>query len=390
MSIETEIGDEGQSKGKIIEKETVGVLSMAIEKRELKALLKELGAIKGRHTELVSVYAPAGYNMAEIGSLIKQEQSTASNIKSKTTRKAVLSALEKISGRIKFHPQAPPHGLVLFCGNISPTEAVVDIKLWEFEPPEPIVARIYRCDQTFVLEPLGDMVREKEVYGLIVLDTHDAAIGFLKGKTISVAKKLKSIVPGKQIKGGQSAARFQRVREGLLLNWKKEVGEIAKATFEQERDLRGIIIGGPGIIKDEFASGPFLPEALKKKILGMKDLGYSGEEGMKELIERAQDILKEASVFKEKQLLQKFFEHLKRDTHLVAYKKEQVKDALEKAAVEILIISEQLKDRALADELSALAEQTGAKVVEVSQETPEGQQFLQLSGVGAILRFRIE
>lgn len=361
---------------------------MAIEKHELKALLRELSSIRGRHTELVSVYVPSGYNMAEIGNLIKQEQSTAENIKSKTTRKNVVGALERISGRLKHYQVPPPNGLVLFAGNISEKEGVVDIKLWEFEPPEKISTRIYRCDQTFILEPLEDQVREKEVYGLVVLDTHEAAIGFLKGKMIIPVKRLTSLVPGKQIKGGQSAARFQRVREGLLLSWKKEIGEVARATFEEEKGLKGIIVGGPGIVKNEFVVGAFLPEAMKKKILGIKDLGYSGEEGLKELVERAQDLLKEAAIFKEKQLLSKFLEHMKKESGLAVYKEEDVRAALEKGAVEILIISERVK-KETADELEALADKTGSKTELVSDETPEGQQFFSLGGIGAILRFRI-
>lgn len=364
---------------------------MAITKSELKRLLAELRVIRGRHTELVSVYVPAGGNVVDASNQIAQERSTAENIKSKTTRKNVLGALEKISGRLKFYQKPPPNGLVLMAGNVSEKEGVADIRLWEFEPPEPIATRIYRCDQTFVLEPLEDQVREKEVYGLIVIDTKEAAIGFLRGKNISLAKKLTSVVPGKQIKGGQSAARFQRVREGLLLAWKKEVGEVAKTTFETERDLRGIIIGGPGIIKDEFFEGAFLPESLKKKVLGVRDLGYTGEEGMKELVERAQDILKEAAIFKEKQLLSRFFEHLKKETGLVTYRPEDVRAALDRAAVETLILSEawQGKNPKEDAELTALAEKSGAKVEVVSSGTPEGQSFLELSGVGAMLRYKL-
>jgi len=359
---------------------------MAMDKKELKALLDEVSRIRGRHTELVSVYVPAGGNIIDVSNQIAQERSTAENIKSKTTRKNVLSALEKISGRLKHYQTPPPNGLVLFAGNVSEKEGVVDIKLWEFEPPEPLSNRIYRCDQMFVLEPLLEQVREKEIYGLIVIDTKEAAIGFLKGKQIQVAKKLTSLVPGKQIKGGQSAARFQRVREGLVHAWQKEVGEVAKATFEQEKDLKGLIIGGPGIIKDEFFEGDFLPTDLKRKVIGVKDLGYSGEEGMAELVERAQDILKEAAIFKEKQLLTKFFEHLKKETGLVAYGEDKVKAALDRAAVDTLIISEPREKKH--SELVKIAEQTGAKVEIVSADTPEGKSFLELGGIGATLRYK--
>ncbi len=67
-----------------------------IRKRRLKDLVEELDNFRGRHTELVSVYIPSGYNLNKVVEQIVNEKSTAQNIKSKTVRKNVLSALERI------------------------------------------------------------------------------------------------------------------------------------------------------------------------------------------------------------------------------------------------------------------------------------------------------
>jgi len=165
-------------------------------------LLKDLEAIRGRHTELVSVYVPSGYSIAEVMNQIFQEKGTASNIKSKNTRKNVLTALEKIIQYLKLFKQTPPNGLVVFCGNVSPVEGKDDIKLWSFEPPVKMNQKIYWCDQTFVLDPLKNLLRETEVYGLIVLDGKEANIGILKGKTLEQLKHMDSNVPSKSVKGG--------------------------------------------------------------------------------------------------------------------------------------------------------------------------------------------
>ena len=63
---------------------------------KLKKLIQKLKAIKGRHTELVTVYVPMGYNLIEIINQLKQEQSTAENIKSKSVMKNVTASLDKI------------------------------------------------------------------------------------------------------------------------------------------------------------------------------------------------------------------------------------------------------------------------------------------------------
>lgn len=305
--------------------------------------------------------------------------------------------MEKIGQRLKLFKQTPENGLAIFCGNASDKEGQPDIKLWEVHPLEPIKERLYRCDQTFVLDPLKNQIREKEIYGLLTIDTSEAAIAFLKGKSISVFKTMKSLVPGKQIKGGQSAARFSRVRQGLLLTFKKKVGEIATKAFEEEKDLKGIIVGGPGIIKEEFVKGDFLSENLKDKIIGIKDLGYSGEEGLEELVTRAQDILEEAAVMREKALLQNFFEHLQKDDGLSIYGHNEVEKSLDIGAAETLIISEEFKlkgseieERVILKNLEDKAEKIDADFQIVSTETAEGSQFLQLGGIGAILRFKID
>jgi len=169
---------------------------------KLKKLIRELESYKGRHTELISVYIPAGANIVDVANQLFEEKGTASNIKSKTTRKNVLAALEKIIQHLKNFRETPPNGLVVFCGNISPVEGKEDIRLWSFEPPEKLSTKLYWCDQVFVLDPLKDMLSEKEIFGLVVLDAREANIGLLEGKRIVPLKHLESTVPSKTVKGG--------------------------------------------------------------------------------------------------------------------------------------------------------------------------------------------
>src|SRR3990172_10357110 len=106
------------------------------EKFKLKKLVKYLEKIKGRHTELVTVYVPAGYNLYEMISTLKNEQGTAENIKSKPVRKNVVSALDKIIRQLSFYRKTPPNGVAIFAGNISEQEGKSDMQVWVIEPPE--------------------------------------------------------------------------------------------------------------------------------------------------------------------------------------------------------------------------------------------------------------
>ena len=59
------------------------------QRRHLLKFVHDLEQHKGRHTELVSVYVPAGYDIVKIMQHLSQEQGTATNIKDSTTRKNV-------------------------------------------------------------------------------------------------------------------------------------------------------------------------------------------------------------------------------------------------------------------------------------------------------------
>ena len=131
-----------------------------IKKKRLKEIISNIGGIRGRHTELVSVYVSAGFNLVKVIDLLRLEQSTAQNIKSKSVRKNVLGALEKILQHMKLYKQTPAKGLIIFCGNVSEKEGVSDIDLWSIEPPEPVKNKLYWCGQNFIIDPLKEMVKE--------------------------------------------------------------------------------------------------------------------------------------------------------------------------------------------------------------------------------------
>ena len=56
------------------------------QKSKLKKFIRELASIRGRHTELVSVYVPQDYDLNKIVNHLSQEQGTADNIKSTSTK----------------------------------------------------------------------------------------------------------------------------------------------------------------------------------------------------------------------------------------------------------------------------------------------------------------
>ncbi|MCF8885015.1 MAG: peptide chain release factor aRF-1 [Nitrososphaerota archaeon] len=307
-----------------------------------KKFIKELESKEGRGTELISLYIPPGKPISDVIGYLRQEYSTASNIKSKSTRKNVQDAIESAIQRLKLFDRAGPTGLVIFSGAIPQNGPGKEkIEVYHIIPPEPIEIFLYRCDSKFYLEPLKELLKEKDVYGILVIDNEEAAVAVVRGRRIVELKKFTSGVPGKHRAGGQSARRFERLREMSLNEYYKRVGEHANEIFLQYPEIKGVILAGPGPTKEVFAEGEYLHYTFRDKI-HIVDTSYSGEEGVREALQKARDILKELRMIEEQDLVRKFMSELSSENPGVVYGEKDVMEALKSRTVEILLVSEDL------------------------------------------------
>jgi len=412
----------------------------SLRRYQFRRLLDDLASKRGRGTELISVYVTPDFDLNKVVQQLRDEQGTASNIKSKTTRKNVVGALEKVIQFLRTYIEAyrrpPANGMAIFCGNVAGREDVADIQLYWVEPPEPITVRMYRCDQEFVLEPLREMLRVKETIGLLVLDRREATLATLRGKHVEIIRTLTSGVPGKHGRGGQSARRFERLIEIAAHEFMKRIAETTDEIFGQTPDLRTILIGGPGPTKDYFLKSELLGEDVRKKIGGVIDTGYTDEQGIKELVNKSGEVLADLEIMKEKSLVQRFMTELVAGEGKVAYGEAEVRRQLEHGTVELLLISEAIRrgralvrcqacghelqetfedveaykrqlagrpcpncgevklqlieSKDMVQELCELADRFGTNVEFISTETEEGKQlWAAFKGLAAILRFKV-
>jgi peptide subunit release factor 1 (eRF1)/intein/homing endonuclease len=186
-----------------------------------------------------------------------------------------------------------------------------------------------------------------------------------------------------------SAARYSRLRTDAIKQHFKKIAEYMKEQFLHfGNNLKGIIIGGPGITVNDFMNKDFITGDLKKKIIGTKDLSYTGDFGLQELLDKSDDLLAEEEVAQEKKAMAQFFEMFRDHPKKVTYGIDETKKALDMNAVGVLLISEIIAEEIM-EELTIKAESTGAEVKLISTETREGQQLKDLGGIAAILRYEI-
>jgi peptide chain release factor subunit 1 len=177
---------------------------------------------------------------------------------------------------------------------------------------------------------------------------------------------------------------------------------------------------------------------LKNKIIDTIDTAYVEEQGVKEVVQRAPEVMRKVRYVEEKKIMQQFLYEVGHDTGKLTYGEAEVRRALESGAVSTLLLSEGLemtrvtlkcsacshqeqhtaknKDLTeyeqglvgkpcpkcnatslsilekedLIDDFAKLAEYTNAQVEIISTETEEGQMLKNsFGGVAAILRFKL-
>ena len=412
----------------------------SLELFRLKKTLQALANKEGRGTELISLYVPPGRQISEVMNMLRDEYGTASNIKSTTTRKNVQDAIVKVQQRLKLFKKVPENGLVIFCGAVPQNGAGSEkIETYVIVPPEPINIYLYRCDSRFHTEHLQELLREKETYGILLIDASAATFATLQGRRLEIIRQVTSGVPGKTRAGGQSARRFERLREMRLQEYFRRVGEHANEAFLQIENLKGLIIAGPGPTKYDFEKGDYLNYMLKEKIIDVIDTAYVNEQGVKEVVDKAPEIMRKVRYIEEKQVMQQFLYEIGHDTGMATYGEEEVRRALEAGAVRTLLLSEGLdilrvtvkcnscgyeeqqtmksamltsfeqelsgkpcpkcqapalgvtETQELIENFAQLAEYSNADVEIISVETEEGQMLKKsFGGIAAILRFKLQ
>ncbi len=360
---------------------------LKVDRRTLRAIIRELKKWRAHATTLLSLYIPPGRPISDVVNLLRQELAITENIKLKRTREAVQSALSAAIDRLVRIRETPPNGLVVFAGR---NEETGDFIAWVFTPPDPVPVFFYRTDKEFHTEFLEPMIEESDIYGIVIIERDEATIGVLKPSGVQVLEEIEWYIPGKHHKGGQSQRRFDRIIEQMVTEFYKHVAEKINRHFLpllEQGKLKGVIIAGPGYAKYDFLKeADNLDYRIRKIIVGEPiDVAYQGHVGLREVVMKVRDLLSKQRFVEALEALEEFKYHLAKDDGYAVYGPKEVMEALEQGAVEKLLICEDYPEF---EKYEKLAEETGAKVVAIPSGIDEYEWFEKAFGcIAAITRY---
>jgi peptide chain release factor subunit 1 len=411
----------------------------SVRRYKLTRMINELASISGHGTELVTVYIPPRRPIFEVISQLRNEAGTASNIKSDLTRSHVQDALSTTMEYLKKYKTTPENGLVVFCGAIPNDRGIgkEKIEIYPVDPPKPVQISLYRCDDHFWTDHLKDMLKDDKAIGILAIDTQEAGIGILTGNDSKTIDSLTSGVAGKHRQGGQSARRFERLRDNELNEYYHRVAAHAKAVFIDQYNVKGIIVGGPGPTKENFLKEEYLDYRLQNSIIATLDTGYSGEEGVREILDKArkEGVLQEFRLMEEKQIIDKFMTEIHSGRGLGIYGIHDVVNAAKNGVADLVVVTDDISfvklefrckvcrtvqekvversdviatkqsymskqcpscgatdydavEKDIVEYLEELTSMTGSRLEVISGRTEEGAQLASLGKIGAILRYK--
>lgn len=342
----------------------------------------------GNGTELISLYVPENKRISDVTNRLRDEISGCGNIKSKQTRTNVQRALNAIVSRLSQFKSTPENGLIIFCGEIVARGDRTDFEYYSLNPPTPVKSFSYRCNSVFETDDAEQLTKQNEIYALLVLDLHEACWGTISGTNVAVLGSIDSIVPSKHSQGGQSAQRFERLRDIAINEYFVKLSDRVNTSIVPllNDNFKGILIGGCGMTKDAFSKGNFLHHEIRKKIVGTFDTGYTNEHGLYELVEASQEKLSGLKSVHEKQVFDEFLKVLAKDMAKCTYGLQNVFDKINAGQVKTIIVVSNQTD--LINKVLPLSDSMNFTIEVLSDSSNSGETLNKaFGGIVALLRY---
>lgn len=342
---------------------------------------------------LLTVAVPATAPLGETLERVEADHAEANYLDTdETTQTYVEDALEEIRRILHDYERTPENGLVVYAGVVDS-----DLRTYVFDDlAEPVTESVYERSNEFDTSPLDVRVAptaDAPTHGLLIVTRESAVLGRYDAETVELVDEVTSDVPSKQAAEGRSEDRFQGRSDERADEFFDAVGTAAERVFledagtgsdDPDAGIDRLVLGGSEVMVERFEDGDHLPDRLADRVAGPFEVAYASEQGLRELVEAAEDV-DALDVGEARETLDTFFADLDGDDPAV-YGHEDTAEAVDNGAAETVLLADSL-DAADAQILARQAAETGADTVVVPTGYDRGERFAEgFDGVGAILR----
>ena len=233
--------------------------------------------------------------------------------------------------------------------------------------------------QKYQLDRINEATEEQLTALIVVFDRELCLLARLKSRGYEVIAELK----GKVKKKGYDTT---------ATNFYKEI-MVAVKEYDSRNKPDRIILASPAFWKEELMNeleNDAKAEQLRRKIV-LAACSSVGENAIDEVLKRPEmaTVLANAMASKEMKLVDEIMTEIAKDGK-VTYGKKEVREAVEAAAVEKLLITDvNVYSNPDLEKLMKQAEDSGGKVFIINSENQAGQKLDSLGGIAAILRYKL-
>jgi len=220
-----------------------------------------------------------------------------------------------------------------------------------------------------------------------------------------------------------------------LTHYFHRVAEHAAKAFLGNHKVTVLLVGGPGTTKEDFLNGDFLHYELKNVFLGKFDTQSTGRVGVREVLDKSTESLKNMCLPEQKSIVQRLLSDIAKQNGLATYGIDSILTALTKGEVEVALVTDttamieivvmckkctlsktkivdkrlkvqtmremtsipcerckaieyEVEEKYIIDVLEDVASQTNSRVEVISPESEEKAKLTALGGFAALLRFK--
>lgn len=350
---------------------------------KLKTIIKKLDLHQGFGTSMVSLVIAPSDNLSKWNNKLTDELGAATNIKSRVNRLSVISAIVSCQQKLKLYSKTPKNGLVIYCGS---TGLNID-----YEPPKPLTSSKYYCGDEYFTEPLKQLLKSDETNAFVIVDGKEFLIATFSNETKTVLVHFEVDLPRKHNKGGQSAVRFQRLRDEKRHNYLTKCKESIKLNLIDSKtnlpNVSGIIFAGSAEFKTELSE--LIDQRLLPIMKGVLDVAYGGKNGLDQAIGLSKNILFESKLSVEKKELESFFETIRESPDLLVVGDRELKEIISSGVLLKVYVWEDISDEIVEYYIEECSK-FGTELTIIVGISPISSQFIQgFGGLCGILRFEM-